>query len=46
MIFVVTKDGLSHCEPEFASDEQCTEEASVLLNAILKADKLDDVKRD
>lgn len=44
MIFVVTKDGLSHCEPEFASDEQCTEGASVLLNAILKADKLDDLK--
>src|SRR3712207_6769817 len=45
MIFVVTKDGLSHCEPEFASDEQCTEGASVLLNAILKADKLDDISK-
>ncbi len=46
MIFVVTKDGLSHCEPEFASDEQCTDGATVLLNAILKADKEDDIKRD
>lgn len=45
MIFVVSKDGLSHCEPEFSSDEQCTEGASVLLNAILKADKLDDIEK-
>ena len=39
MIFVQTKDGLSHCEPEFAKAEHCTEGASVLLNAILKADE-------
>ena len=45
MIFVASKDGLSHCEPEFTSDEQCTQGASVLLNAILKADKLDEVPR-
>jgi len=38
MIFVVSKDGLSHCEIEFTSDEQCTDAASVLLNAVLKAD--------
>jgi len=38
MIFVVSKDGLSHCEEEFTSDEQCTNAATVLLNAILKAD--------
>jgi len=38
MIFVVSKDGLSHCEPEYTSDEQCTTAATVLLNAVLKAD--------
>lgn len=38
MIFVVTKDGLSHCEPEYASPEQCTSGATVMLNAVLKAD--------
>lgn len=38
MIFVVSKDGLSHCEPEYTSPEQCTAGATVLLNAILKAD--------
>lgn len=41
MIFVQSKDGLSHCEPEFSSVKHCTEGASVLLNAVLKADKLD-----
>jgi len=38
MIFVQSKDGLSHCEPEFSSAEHCTEGATVLLNAVLKAD--------
>ena len=38
MIFVQSKDGLSHCEPEFSSVEHCTEGASVMLNAVLKAD--------
>jgi N-carbamoyl-L-amino-acid hydrolase len=38
MIFVVSKDGLSHSESEFTSDEQCTNGATVLLNAVLKAD--------
>lgn len=38
MIFVQSKDGLSHCEPEYSSPEQCTEGATVLLNAVLKAD--------
>ncbi|MCL1983228.1 MAG: Zn-dependent hydrolase [Clostridiales bacterium] len=38
MIFVVSKDGLSHCEPEYTSDEQCTTAATVLLNAVLRAD--------
>lgn len=39
MIFIQTKDGLSHCEPEFAKAEHCTSGATVLLNAILKADE-------
>ncbi|TCS38792.1 Zn-dependent hydrolase [Reinekea marinisedimentorum] len=38
MIFVQSKDGLSHCEPEYSSPEQCTAGATVLLNAMLKAD--------
>jgi len=39
MIFVPSKDGHSHCEPEFTTVEQCTAGASVMLNAVLKADK-------
>lgn len=39
MIFVPSKDGHSHCEPEYTSPEQCTAGASVMLNALLKADK-------
>ncbi|MEG0792497.1 MAG: Zn-dependent hydrolase [Lachnospiraceae bacterium] len=38
MIFVPSKDGHSHCEPEYTSTEQCTQGASVLLNAVLKCD--------
>lgn len=38
MIFVKSKDGLSHCEPEYSSPEDCTDGASVMLNAVLKAD--------
>ena len=38
MIFVQSKDGLSHCEQEFSSVKHCTEGASVMLNAVLKAD--------
>ncbi|MFA5637374.1 MAG: Zn-dependent hydrolase [Anaerovoracaceae bacterium] len=38
MIFVRSKDGLSHCEPEYSSPEDCTAGASVMLNAVLKAD--------
>ncbi|MEG2246713.1 MAG: Zn-dependent hydrolase [Peptostreptococcaceae bacterium] len=38
MIFVVSKDGHSHCEQEFSTPEQCTNGATVLLNAVLKAD--------
>jgi N-carbamoyl-L-amino-acid hydrolase len=39
MIFVPSKDGHSHCEPEFTSVEQSTNGANVMLNAVLKADK-------
>lgn len=39
MIFVQSKDGLSHCEPEYSSPEHCTDGASVMLNAVLKADE-------
>ncbi len=38
MIFVPSKEGHSHCEPEFTPTELCTKGASVLLNAILKSD--------
>ncbi len=38
MIFVPSKDGHSHCEPEYTPVEQCTEGASVMLNAVLKTD--------
>lgn len=39
MIFVQTKAGLSHCEEEYAKTEHCTSAATVMLNAVLKADK-------
>ena len=39
MIFVQSKEGLSHCEAEFSSVDQCTKGATVMLNAVLKADK-------
>lgn len=39
MIFVQSKDGLSHCEPEYSSPVHCTDGATVMLNAVLKADK-------
>lgn len=39
MIFVPSKDGHSHCEPEFTPVESCTEGATVMLNAVLKTDK-------
>jgi len=42
MIFVVSKDGLSHTEVEYSTPEQCTNGVSVMLNAVLKADKTDD----
>lgn len=39
MIFVQSKGGLSHCEEEYSTDEQCTMGATIMLNAVLKADK-------
>lgn len=41
MIFVESEKGLSHTEMEHTSDESCTLAATVLLNAVLKADKED-----
>lgn len=38
MIFVQSKEGLSHCELEYSSPAHCTSGATVLLNAVLKAD--------
>ena len=38
MIFVRSKAGLSHCEEEYSSPEDCTAGASVMLNAVLKLD--------
>ena len=38
MIFVQSRDGLSHCEDEWSSAEHCSEGATVMLNAALKAD--------
>ncbi len=45
MIFVQSKDGLSHCEPEFSSNKHCTEGATVMLNAVLKADAKNEIER-
>lgn len=39
MIFVQSKDGLSHCEDEYSSVEHCTKGATILLNAALSADR-------
>lgn len=38
MIFVQSKDGLSHCEQEFSSVSHGTEGATIMLNAVLLAD--------
>ena len=42
MIFIRSEKGLSHCEPEHSSVEDCTAGATVAVNAILKADKFFD----
>lgn len=38
MIFVQSRGGLSHCEDEYSSVDHCTKGATVMLNAVLKAD--------
>lgn len=38
MIFAPSHGGLSHCEDEYTSPEHCTLAATVMLNAVLKAD--------
>lgn len=38
MIFVQSRGGLSHCEDEYSTPEHCTSGATVMLNAVLKAD--------
>jgi beta-ureidopropionase / N-carbamoyl-L-amino-acid hydrolase len=45
MIFVQSKDGLSHCEPEFSSVQHCTEGATIMLNAVLKADTKTEIEK-
>ena len=40
MIFVPCRDGISHNEAEFSSLEQCAAGAQVLLQAVLKYDRL------
>lgn len=42
MIFSRTEKGLSHCEPEHVSDEDCTAAATACLNAVLKCDASDE----
>lgn len=38
MIFVQSKNGLSHCEEEYSDPKHCTDGATVMLNSVLKAD--------
>ncbi len=39
MIFVPSKDGHSHCEPEFTSVEECWKGVNVFLQTVLEIDK-------
>lgn len=39
MIFVPSKDGHSHCEPEFTSVEECWRGINVVLQTVLEIDK-------
>jgi N-carbamoyl-L-amino-acid hydrolase len=39
MIFVPSRDGISHNEAEWTSFEQCAAGAQVLLNAVLEYDR-------
>jgi N-carbamoyl-L-amino-acid hydrolase len=40
MIFVPSKDGVSHAPPEFTSEQQITDGANVLLKTVLGMDAL------
>ena len=40
MIFVPSKEGVSHSSDEYTSPEQCTQGANVLLRSLLKLDQL------
>ena len=40
MIFIPSREGLSHNEREFSSPQQCAEGASLLLRSLLRADEL------
>ena len=40
MIFVPSKEGISHSGDEYTSPEQCVQGADVLLNTLLKLDQL------
>jgi len=40
MIFVPSRDGISHNEAEFTSQEQCAMGAQVLLQAVLTYDRM------
>lgn len=42
MIFVVSKDGLSHTEVEYSTTQQCTNGVTIMLNAVLKTDQAED----
>lgn len=39
MVFVPSKDGHSHCEPEFTSAEECWRGINVVLQTVLEIDK-------
>jgi len=39
MIFVPSKDGHSHCEPEFTSVEECWRGMNVVLQTVLEIDR-------
>lgn len=40
MVFVPSRDGLSHNEREFSSPQQCADGANVLLRSVLRTDEL------
>ena len=40
MIFVPSKEGISHSSDEYTSPEQCTKGANILLRTLLKLDRV------